>query len=163
MTQLTVRGVRPEDLDRVAEIEAICFPPSEAAPREVFAERIAAFPESFLVAEKDGELIGFINGCITNSPVIYDELFHGTAHHMPDGENQTIFGLDVLPGHRRQGVAADLMNQFILTAREAGRKTVILTCKKRLVRYYESFGYKNIGVSGSTHGGAEWYDMTLTL
>lgn len=40
-----------------------------------FKERIAAFPESFLVAEVDGTLIGYINGCATDSPVIYDELF----------------------------------------------------------------------------------------
>ncbi|WP_425060238.1 hypothetical protein SCACP_09100 [Sporomusa carbonis] len=163
MKEVTIRGVRPEDLDRIAEIEAICFPATEAAPREAFKERIAAFPESFLVAEADGIVIGFINGCVTNSPVIYDELFHSTQHHIPDGKNLTVFGLNVIPEYRRQGIAAQLMNHFIQLAKNTGRNSVILTCKDRLVHYYESFGYVNNGISKSTHGGAQWFDMTLTL
>lgn len=163
MTTVTIRGVQPEDLDRVAEIEAICFPEAEAASKKAFAERIAAFPECFLVAETDGLLIGFINGCVTNSPVIYDELFYTTKHHTPAGKNLTVFGLDVIPEYRRQGIAARLMNHFIQLARDTGRANVILTCKDRLVHYYESFGYVSIGVSQSTHGGAQWFDMTLGL
>ncbi|MEN6567268.1 MAG: GNAT family N-acetyltransferase [Veillonellales bacterium] len=163
MTTVTIRGVQPEDLDRVAAIEALCFPEAEAAPWESFKERIAAFPECFLVAEADGVLIGFINGCVTDSPVIYDELFYTTAHHTPEGKNLTVFGLDVIPECRRQGIAAKLMNRFIQLARDTGRENVILTCKERLVHYYESFGYVNNGVSQSTHGGARWFDMTLVL
>ncbi|HMM20720.1 MAG TPA: GNAT family N-acetyltransferase [Selenomonadales bacterium] len=163
MPKVTIREVRPGDLDRVAEIEAACFPAAEAAPREAIRQRIAAFPESFLVAETDGKMIGFINGCVTDSPVIYDELFHDTGLHLPAGENQTVFGLDVIPEYRRQGIAARLMNQFIQNARAGGRKRVLLTCKDRLVPYYEAFGYVNNGLSGSTHGGAQWFDMTLAL
>lgn len=163
MIEVTIREVRLEDLDRVAEIEAVCFPATEAALRESFKERIAAFPESFFVAEADGILIGFINGCATNSSVIYDELFHSTRHHIPAGKNLTVFGLDVIPEYRRQGIAAQLMNHFIQTAKNTGRRNVILTCKDRLVHYYESFGYVNNGISRSTHGGSQWFDMTLVL
>ena len=160
---VTIRRVRMEDLDSVAEIEAVCFPAAEAAPRKSFAARIAAFPEHFLVAEAEGKLIGFINGCVTNSPVIYDELFYSTEHHIPNGENLTVFGLDVIPDYRSRGIAAQLMRQFIQTAKDTHRKSVILTCKEQLVPYYESFGYINNGISGSTHGSAKWYDMTLVL
>jgi len=163
MTKVRIRGVHLRDLDRVAEIEAICFPAAEAAAYSSFKERIRAFPESFLVAEADGLLIGFINGCVTNSDFIYDELFTSTKHHTPDGKNLTVFGLDVIPEYQRQGIAAQLMNHFIQLAKNTRRKTVILTCKDRLVHYYESFGYVNKGLSKSTHGGAEWFDMTLVL
>lgn len=163
MTEVIFRGVRLEDLDRVVEIEGICFPAKEAATRESFAERIKTFPESFLVAQADGVLIGFINGCVTNSPVIYDELFHSTRHHIRDGNNLSVFGLDVIPSYRRQGVATQLMNHFIEIGKNTGRKSVILTCKEQLVHYYESFGYINQGISKSTHGGAQWFDMTLTF
>lgn len=163
MTKVTIRKVRPEDLDRITEIEAICFPAAEAAPRTSFTERIAAFPESFLVAETNETLIGFINGCSTNSPVIHDEFYHDTRHHIPDGKNLSVFGLDVIPPFRRQGIAAQLMHHFIQLARDTGKKSVILTCKDRLVHYYESFGYVNSGISESTHGGAQWFDMTLML
>lgn len=163
MVQINVRGVELRDLDRVAEIEALCFPEAEAATRRSFQERIHAFPESFLVAEADGLLIGFINGCTTNSLVIYDELFTSTEHHIPTGRNLTVFGLDVIPEYQRQGIATHLMNHFIQLAKKMDRKSVILTCKDGLVHYYESFGYVNKGVSKSTHGGAQWFDMTLAL
>ncbi len=157
----TIRNVTSNDLDRVAEIEALCFPPAEAAELDSLKHRIAAFPESFFVAEKEGQLIGFINGCVTDSETIYDELFHSTEHHNPTGATQTIFGLDVIPEYRRQGIAAQLMNHMIAAAHTAGRKRVILTCKEHLVHYYESFGFVNMGKSESSHGGAVWYDMTL--
>ena len=160
---IIIRGVRPEELDRVAAIEAACFPAAEAASPVAFKNRIAAYPECFLVAESGEKLIGFVNGCVTDSPVIYDELFHDTDQHRPQGANLAIFGLDVLPEYRRRGIAARLMREFIELARKTGRRSVILTCKERLVPYYESFGYVNLGVSESTHGGARWYDMTLTL
>ena len=163
MLKITIREVQLIDLDPITEIEAMCFPKTEAASRSSFKARIEAFPECFLVAEKDGLLIGFINGCVTNSPVIYDELFTTTEHHIPGGKNLTVFGLDVLPEYRRQGIAAQLMNHFILLAKNTGRRSVILTCKEHLIHYYQSFGYVNNGVSKSTHGGAEWFDMTLVL
>jgi len=163
MIKIRIREVQLRDLDRVAEIEAICFPVTEAASHSSFKERIQAFPECFLVAEADGFIIGFINGCVTNSLVIYDELFTTTKHHIARGKNLTVFGLDILPEYRRQGIAAQLMNHFIQLATNTSRKSVILTCKGPLVHYYESFGYVNKGVSQSTHGGSEWFDMTLML
>lgn len=160
---LKIRPVRPGDLDQVAAIEEACFPPAEAASRESLAARIAAFPGSFLVAEMDGQLVGMVNGCCTDSPVIRDEMFHGTSHHQPGGANQSIFGLDVLPAFQRRGIAAELMRALIQASREAGRQAVILTCKEPLLRYYETFGFKNDGPSDSTHGDAVWFDMTLAL
>ena len=53
------------------------------------------------------------------------------------------------------------MNTLIERARKQGRKGLILTCKEHLIKYYESFGYVNMGVSASVHGGAVWYDMIL--
>ena len=53
------------------------------------------------------------------------------------------------------------MNRLIETARERGKKGLILTCKDRLIHYYEKFGYVNMGISQSVHGGAVWYDMIL--
>ena len=40
---------------------------------------------------------------------------------------------------------------------------VIGTCLAQKLAYYESFGFVSLGVSGSVHGGAVWYDMLLTL
>lgn len=158
---ILIRQVRPEDLDAVTRVESVCFPQAEAATRESFSQRIEAFPESFFVAEKDGEIVGFINGCVTDSRVIADEMFEDAGFHNPDGAYQSIFGLDVLPEYQHQGLASRLMRHLIMTAKLRGKKGLILTCKDRLIGFYESFGYRSLGVSQSVHGGAVWYDMIL--
>lgn len=159
--EVCIRKVKPEDLDAVTRVEAVCFPEAEAAPRESFQQRISTFPDSFFVAEKDGEIIGFINGCATDSRVIFDEMFADASHHREDGIYQSIFGLDVIPEYQHQGLASRLMEHLIEDAREKGRKGLTLTCKDRLIGFYERFGYKNLGLSQSVHGGAVWYDMIL--
>ena len=56
------------------------------------------------------------------------------------------------------------MERFIDIAKEQGRIGVVLTCKDRLIHYYEKFGLVNEGLAAkSTHGGAEWYQMRLSL
>lgn len=158
-----IRQVRPEDLDAVTRVEAVCFPEAEAAARDSFSQRIQAFPDSFFVAENDGEIIGFINGCVTDSRVIEDEMFEDVGLHNPDGAYQSIFGLDVLPEYQHRGLASKLMRHLIETAKERGKRGLILTCKERLIGFYETFGYKSLGVSQSVHGGAVWYDMILMI
>lgn len=158
---IQIRTVKPEDLDLVTAVEAECFPEAEAAGRADFERRIKTFPESFLIAEKAGRIIGFINGCVTDETAICDEMYEDEAFHRADGAYQSVFGLDVIPGERNQGVAELLMRALMERAREAGRKGMILTCKDRLIHYYEKFGYVNGGVSGSVHGNAVWYDMRL--
>lgn len=156
-----IRNVAPEDLAAVSHVEAVCFPPLEAGEKETFRQRIETFPDSFLVAEEDGAIIGFINGCMTDERTLRDVMFKDSSLHNPKGAYQSIFGLDVMPDYRCCGVAAALMEALIQKSRERGKIGLILTCKERLVPYYEKFGYVNYGVSASTHGGAVWYDMRL--
>ena len=158
----TIRNVKIEDLDQVTEVEALCFPAAEAAVEASFRQRIETFPDSFFVAEdENGRIIGFINGCVTDERTIRDEMFEDSGLHHTEGLYQSVFGLDVIPEFRRQGVAADLMNRLMQETKARGKKGMILTCKDRLIHYYEKFGYRNLGLSASVHGGAVWYDMLL--
>ena len=158
----TIRNVKIEDLDQVTEVEALCFPAAEAAVEASFRQRIETFPDSFFVAEdENGRIIGFINGCVTDERTIRDEMFEDSGLHHTEGLYLSVFGLDVIPEFRRQGVAADLMNRLMQEAKARGKKGMILTCKDRLIHYYEKFGYRNLGLSASVHGGAVWYDMLL--
>lgn len=156
-----IRQAVIEDLDRLTQVEAVCFPPAEAARREAFRARIESFPDSFFVLEKDGVVIGFINGAVTDQRTIRDEMFEDASLHDPRGCYQSIFGLDVVPEWQHRGIAKELMRHMIEDARRRGRKGLILTCKDRLIGFYEQFGYRSLGVSESTHGGAVWYDMIL--
>ena len=158
---IIIRQALLKDLDTISKVEAICFPKAEAATRESLKQRLNTFSKSFFVAEKDKKIIGFINGCIINGTVIYDELYEDSTLHIPNGDYQTIFGLDVIPNYRNHGIAAQLMNHMIDISKTSGRKGLVLTCKKRLIHYYEKFGYINKGISKSVHGGVQWYDMIL--
>ena len=160
---IKIRKVMPSDLDGVTAVEAQCFPAAEAADEKSLKARIEAFPESFLVAEQEGRIIGFINGAVTDRETIIDEMFEDSTLHNPGGKYQSIFGLDVIEEYRHKGLASRLMEEMIETAKSQGRQGLILTCKDRLIGFYERFGYVNKGVSQSVHGGAVWYDMTLML
>ena len=157
-----IRIVTAADLAAVTALEAACFPPEEAAAEEAFAYRIKAFPERFFVAEKDGKIIGMVNGCASHLPAVEDALFEPRGHE-PNGKNQMIFGLAVLPEYRRQGVGGALLNHLIDWSKAHGMEQVILTCKEAKLAYYSKFGFENQGVSASCHGGARWFDMVLDL
>lgn len=161
--QINIRLVRPEDLDAVAAVEAACFPAAEAAGKKQFQERIAAFGKHFYVMECGEEIIGIIDGAVTNEMTISDEMFENVGLHREDGSWQSVFGLAVRPEFQHRGYAGMLMETLIAAAREEGRRGCILTCKDRLIAFYEQFGYKKLGVSASVHGGAVWYDMALTF
>lgn len=158
-----IRTATMKDLDAVTAVEAACFPAAEAATRDEFAARLAVYPNHFWLLEEDGRLVSFINGLVSDEPTIRDEMFADAAFHNERGAWQMVFGVNTLPEYRRRGLAGEVMRQVIADARSQGRKGCVLTCKDRLVHYYETFGYRSEGVSASTHGGAVWYDMRLTF
>lgn len=158
---MRIRTATQDDLNAICQVEAICFPASEAATRESLAARLTFFARHFLLLEDDGRLVGFVNGMVTDDRVISDVMFDHAELHKEDGKWQSVFGLDILPEYRRKGYAGQLMRALIEHAREDGRCGCILTCKEYLLHYYARFGFKNLGVSLSQHGGAIWHDMIL--
>ena len=58
---ILIRKATTADLDLVTHIEATCFPPAEAAPREAFH-----YAGQFLIAFDGDTPIGFIDGFVTN-------------------------------------------------------------------------------------------------
>lgn len=159
--EIIIRNAKREEAGLLAEIERECFPPAEAAGESDIADRMDVFGDCFFVAETGGKIVGFINGAVSAEPHLPDEMYHDASLHDPEGEYQTVFGLDVLPEYRKNGVAGKLLKRMISHARACGRKGVVLTCKDHLVHYYAKFGFENHGVADSTHGGARWNDMKL--
>lgn len=160
---MEIRTATMADLPRVAAVEAACFPAAEAATEADFAARLAVYPNHFWLLEQDGELISFINGMVSDEPDLRDEMYADASLHDESGAWQMIFGVNTMPQYRRRGMAARVMERVIADAKAQGRKGCVLTCKDRLVHYYETFGFRNEGVSSSTHGGVVWYAMRLTF
>ena len=133
---ILIRKATTSDLDLVTHIEATCFPPAEAAPREAFKERLDHYAGQFLIAFDGDTPIGFIDGFVTDDEVLTDEMFADASLHNPHGAWQMIFGLNTLPEYRNRGVGGKLIEEFIDLAREEKRKGVILTCKEEKIPYY---------------------------
>lgn len=159
------RNIRPDEADQAANVEKICFPPNEACSEAMMKERIATAPDLFLVAidRETGKIAGFLNGLSTKEYRFRDEFFTDAALHDPDGENIMILGLDVLPEYRRQGLAREIVFQYLRREEEKGRRQLFLTCLKSKVKMYEKMGFVNRGIANSAWGGEEWYEMSYTL
>lgn len=145
----------------IANIEKICFPPAEAANLESIKQRINTFRNQFFILVDNSKIIGFINGIVTDIENLNDEMYENASLHNENGKWQMIFGIDILPEYQNKGYAGMLMRHFIENAKNENRKGVVLTCKEKLLSFYEHFGFSNEGISQSEHGGGCWYQMRL--
>ncbi len=162
---LAFRPANAADLEELWEIEGQCFPPHEMCQRENFERRLEICPEHFLLLTQTdtGRICGFISDVYSAAPELTDEMFTGSVHHEPAGENLMVLGLNVRPEYQKRGFASMLMRRRIAMARAEGLARCVLTCHAHLIHYYESFGYVCTGLSQSVWGGEEWYDMVLEL
>lgn len=160
---MEIRAASINDLDAITALEAQCFPAAEAASRESFHARLEAFAEHFWLLCDGAEPVSMVNGMVTDAPDLTDEMYGDAGLHDPDGKWQMIFGVDTLPAYRRRGCAGRLLARAIADAREQGRAGVVLTCKEKLIPYYAKFGFRDEGMSSSTHGGAVWHQMRMTF
>lgn len=159
------RDIRQEEAEEAAKIERVCFPPNEACTEEMMFKRVAKAPELFLVAvdRQNGKIAGFLNGLSTNEDIFKDEFFTNADTYEPDGKNVMLLGLDVLPEYRMQGLARELMKQYIKREKEKGRALVLLTCLESKVRMYEKMGFRDNGIADSSWGGEQWHEMSYKI
>lgn len=160
---MQIRHAAAADLDALAAIEAASYPPAEGASRESIRARLAAWPDCFWLLEEQGKLCGFVNGFVTDTPDLTDEMYDDPALHDPHGAWQMIFSVVTAPACRGRGYAAALLRRMLADARAAGRRGVVLTCKQRLLPFYAQFGFVDEGVSASSHGGVVWHQMRCTF
>jgi len=160
---MRIRHAEMADLEELTRLEARCFPQAEAADRETFRGRLLAYPHHFWLLEDEGVILSAVNGLVSDLPKLSDVMFEDTDCHRENGAWQMIFGVETLPEYQGRGYAGLLMRRVIEDARRQGRKGLVLTCKEKLIPFYERFGYLNEGISQSVHGGAVWYDMRLAF
>ena len=158
-----IRTATMNDINEIAQIEATCFPIAEAATREAFVHRLQNYPNHFWVLEKEGMIIGFVNGMVTDERELLDEMYEDATLHDEGGAWQMIFGVNTLPSYRRKGYAQLLLQKVIEDARIQNRVGIVLTCKSELVHYYAKLGFIDEGISNSNHGGVVWHKMRLTF
>ena len=82
---VTIRTAAMEDLEVLTAIEAACFPAAEAAKEEDFRRRLAVYPDRFWLLEREGEVISFVNGLVTDEAELRDEMYEQAQLHDPSG------------------------------------------------------------------------------
>lgn len=159
------REILKGEISQAAEIERLCFPPSEACSYEHMASRIEKAPDLFLVAvcKETGKLAGFLNGLATDKEHLTDDFFTDAQLHDPAGKNVMLLGLDVLCEHRGQGLARALMQSYIQREKQKGRRKLVLTCVDDKVEMYQKFGFCDHGIGESSWGGETWHEMSMLI
>ena len=165
LKRYTFRVIHMYEIPQAIAIEQIFFPPNEACSAQAMKERSACASELFLVAieNRTGLIAGFINGLATDETAFRDAFFTDANLHNPDGKNVMLLGLDVLPEHRMQGLARELVNQYCQREQAKGRKALILTCLEEKVEMYQKMQFVDDGMANSTWGGEAWHQMSRML
>ena len=159
---MKIRKATINDLKELSRIEMECFPAAEAATEEIFCRRLEVYPDFFWILENEaGEIVSFVNGMATDNEILTDEMFENPDLHNKNGDWQMIFGVNTLPEFRRKGYAERVLRRVVEDTKKDGRKGIVLTCKDKLVSFYEKIGFVNEGLSDSTHGNAIWYNMRI--
>jgi ribosomal protein S18 acetylase RimI-like enzyme len=163
MSELRLRQVEARDLDRCYEIERTAYEGDEAATREKIATRIRQYPQGFVVLERDGEVIGFINSGCADEVVMADEAFKELVGHNPSAPNVVIMSVVIATERQGQGYSTILMRHFVEQAEKAGKRSIHLMCRERHIALYRKFGYRYVQPSPSGHGGMAWHEMVMEL
>jgi len=158
---MNIRRATIDDLEAIVAIELENFSPEEAIDETVLAKHIETFHNSFLVAEKDGQLLGYLEGPVTQTRYVEDRSFTTEVKdesHLPGGFI-TLTSLSISQSAQGSGVGKALLETMKRIALEEGREGVSLTCHDYLIAYYEMNGFTDEGESESNHGGSSWYNM----
>lgn len=115
-----VRPFRPEDIEKILEIEAKAFPKT-AYPKEVLLVYASKLAENFLVFEAEAGVVAYL-------------LYNSEGH---------IISMAVSPSHRRKGIATELFRHALEKS-----ESVWLEVRSRnygAIRFYESMGMRAVG------------------
>ena len=161
--EMEIRHVKKGDLNAIIAIEKMGFTKAQAGTKEQYNDRIDKLSDTFLVAQKQDEIVGFIVGPVVNEKYVEDWMYEQTPKNLKQGGNQIIFTIAVHEKYRYQGIGSKLLKAIEALARSNQRKTISLTCLEDKIPFYEKNGFKNHGIADSTHGGDIWYNMVKTI
>lgn len=148
VTRLEIREARGSDLERIHEIEKLCFG-NYAYDRQLLRMYLYLSPDTFLVVEDAGVIVGYVIGLLKK---------WGEAH---------IISLAVHPNYRRRGAAMFLMKTLLVKFRMKGVKSVRLEVRVSntpAIRLYEKLGFKVAGFIRNYYpDGEDAYLMVMQL
>lgn len=142
---LNIRTVKMDDLDAIVELESSAFHMSEEMTRKDMIGRIENYPDTFLVAQVDGKVVGHVFGPVSKERYIKDELYFKNQPNNAQYHYQTILSLAINQEYRKQGIASALIEELCKIAQSQDRRAITLTCLPKLFHFYEKRGFINEG------------------
>jgi ribosomal-protein-alanine N-acetyltransferase len=156
-TTFRLRRFQPDDLERVMYINRVCLPENYAT--YFFIDLYERFPETFIVAEEDEEIVGYIMCRIETG--LPDFGLFGIA------KRGHVISIAVLPEHQRRGIGTALVKEAMAGMRVYKAKECYLEVRVSNtpgVKLYEKLGFE---ASRVVHGyyadGEDAYIMSLKL
>lgn len=132
---VTLRLFKSTDLDQVIGINHECLP--ENYTTFFFMDLYERYPETFVVAEQDGKLVGYILCRIETGLSGLERLGISKKGH--------VISIAVLPQYRRQGIAAALMEEAMKNMVHYKAKECYLEVRVgngEAVNLYQKLGFK---------------------
>jgi ribosomal protein S18 acetylase RimI-like enzyme len=144
-----IREYRPEDFERIYRIDQAAFAPELAYSRVDLRSFVLARRSRTLVAEAEGEVVGFVNALCVH------------------GEWGVVITLDVAPERQRQGIGGRLLTAIEEWLAGEGVRMVGLETpadESGARQFYERHGYQ-LGrrVRGYYHGRLDAFSMSKRL
>jgi len=137
-----LRKFTVSDLERVTHINRVCLP--ENYTDYFFVELHERFPETFLVAEENGEVVGYVMCRIETG--LSNLGFHGIA------KKGHVVSIAVLPFHQRKGIGRALMVKVMENMRLYNAKQCFLEVRvgnTAAIDLYKKLGFQ---IARTIHG-----------
>jgi len=154
--EYVIRCARVDDLQKVMRINQTTLP--ENYPYPFFLEILKKYPKSFIVAEKDGEVVGYMMNRIERG---LPGFFSSPMHRVVKGH---VVSIAVLPEHRRRGIGRKLMMAGMRAMKEYGAEEIVLEVRitnEPALAMYKSLGFTVVReLRGYYHDGESAYLMS---
>jgi GNAT superfamily N-acetyltransferase len=143
MEQMSIRPCTSADIDRVMALERqweqedIAYGDFNPMGREAYISILERLPAYFLVAESDGQLVGYIHASVQRDTPV--EVIPADEPYV------AIEDIYVLPGYRDRGIGGALLEQIFAVARQEGiERFIVGTLSKQtdsILKFYHSHGF----------------------
>jgi len=143
MKKVLIRGCTQQDIDSIFELDKLWDEEGVAyfftyGSRDDFIADFERFKDYFLVAESEGQIVGYINGS-----VLINEKVEVLPKQKTYLEVENIY---VRPEFRNRHVGGNLLEQLLAIAEQKGiKRFVVNTITKdmdRILRFYRRYSFK---------------------